>query len=244
MSKRRFIFVEHRGRGFTANGYDSELKIYITIVDCEEERYIDVKELQLEADGAPTALGWFRDLGYSKIATEISEAEFRTILQDAIDRGLPIENKTGNRFEEYLNSDIQESNEPPLESIRIKIDIPHNRSIASDLKSIIDVCDFGTVKRYFSSPDTEISQVMLVQEPYDLEVVGAFFVDPSGHIGLARGGLFTRGIVKAGVDDLDKVKASFRNYAILLDTIEDDEACHVLYLPPAYIVKFSGKKYR
>jgi len=69
-------------------------------------------------------------------------------------------------------------------------------------------------------------------------------VDPSGHIGLLHAGRFTRGIVKAGVDDLDKVNASFRNYAILLDTIEDDEACHVLYLPPVYLVKFTGEKFR
>ena len=60
-----------------------------------------------------------------------------------------------------------------------------------------DMCDFGTIKRYFHSPTSEISQVMIVQEPYGLEVIGAFFVHPSGHIGLQLGGLFARGIVKA-----------------------------------------------
>lgn len=38
-----------------------------------------------------------------------------------------------------------------------------------------------------------------------LERVGAFFVEPYEYLDLQRGGLFTRGVVKAGVDDLDRV---------------------------------------
>lgn len=117
--------------------------------------------------------------------------------------------------------------------------IPHDPQIAGELKSKIDACEFGLVKRYFRDPSTEISSILIVQDPYKLEEVGAFFVDPMGHGGLSAGmDIFTGGAVVAGVDDLAGVDPGMRRNARLLDSIPDDEICDVLYLPPIYLVNF------
>lgn len=121
----------------------------------------------------------------------------------------------------------------------MKQKIPHDPQIALELKSKIDACDFGLVKRYFRDPSSEISSVLIVQEPCRLEEVGAFLVNPLGHGGLSMGiDIFAGGVVVAGVDDLDGVDPELRRYARLLDSISDDAICDALYLPPIYVVKF------
>jgi len=49
-------------------------------------------------------------------------------------------------------------------------------------------------------------------------------------------------IIKYGVDNLEKVKSGFRKYAVLLDSIPDNQLCHVIYLPPIHIVKVADEK--
>jgi hypothetical protein len=117
--------------------------------------------------------------------------------------------------------------------------IPHNPQIAGELKSRIDACEFGLIKRYFRDPSSEISSILIVQDPYKLEEVGAFLVDLMGHGGLSTGmDIFIEGAVVAGVDDFDGVDPEMHQNARLLDGIADDEICDVLFLPPIYLVKF------
>ena len=52
------------------------------------------------------------------------------------------------------------------------------------------------------------------------------------------------GHLKFGVDDIDRVSFPLREYAVLLDSIADDQLCYVLYLPPLYLVKMTDKKWR
>jgi hypothetical protein len=117
--------------------------------------------------------------------------------------------------------------------------IPHDPQIAGELKPRIDACEFGLIKHYFRDHSSEISSILIVQDPYKIEEVGAFFVDPIGHGGLSAGmDIFTGGAVVAGVDDLDGVDPGMSRSARLLDDIPDDELCDALYLPPIYLAKF------
>lgn len=123
------------------------------------------------------------------------------------------------------------------------IAIPFNNHIAEELKQLADPCEFQTVKAYFRNPGTEITQVVLVQEGYRLHKVAAFYAEPETRD--VEGTLFTMlsaGVIRYGVDSMDAVKPACRNFAVLLDSIPDTQPCHVIYLPPAYIVKLNTNK--
>ena len=114
----------------------------------------------------------------------------------------------------------------------------------------MDACDFGTVKAYFRDASSEISQVALVQGSAKRHEVAALFVRPPQASAEGRGEevlldlLESGGVVKFGVDDIDRVSFSLREYAVRLDSIADDQLRYVLYLPPLYLVKMTDKKWR
>jgi len=124
----------------------------------------------------------------------------------------------------------------------IHIEIPDaNKKLANELEELIDPCGFETVKRHFRARDSEISQVALIQGDYLLHEIATVFVDKAAGSKLVE--LLKAGIIKYGVDNLEGVKSDFRKYAVLLDSVPDNQLCHVIYQPPIYIVKVADEKW-
>ena len=124
----------------------------------------------------------------------------------------------------------------------IHIEIPDaNKKLANKLEELIDPCGFETVKRHFRARDSEISQVALIQGDYLLHEIATVFVDKAAGSKLVE--LLKAGIIKYGVDNLEGVKPDFRKYAVLLNSIPDNQLCHVIYQPPIYIVKVADEKW-
>lgn len=117
-----------------------------------------------------------------------------------------------------------------------------DKNFAAELETKIDPCGFETVKRYFRDPDSEISQVIIVQGDYLLQEVATIFADKSqGKDRLIE--LLKIGVVKFGVNGLETVEPEFKKYAVLLDNIPDNRLCFVIYLPPVYVVKVTDRKW-
>jgi hypothetical protein len=117
-----------------------------------------------------------------------------------------------------------------------------NENLIKELEGKIDPCGFETVKRYFRDPNSEISQVVLVQGEHLLQEVALVFIDKSGKDKLVE--LLKSGAIKYGVDDLEGVTAAFKGYAVKLNSIADDQLCDVLYCPPVYLVKVTNRKWK
>jgi hypothetical protein len=112
------------------------------------------------------------------------------------------------------------------------------------MKSRIDATDFRTVKAYFRDPKSEIEGVVLVQGEHRLEEVAAFFAAPDPETVEERFlELLRQGAIVLGVDDFRGARPALDRYAVLLDTILDDRTCHVVYLPPLYIVRVTDMKW-
>jgi len=132
-----------------------------------------------------------------------------------------------------------------MEKRPIRIEIPEaNKKLANKLEELIDPCGFETVKQHFRAKNSEISQVVLIQGDYLLHEIATVFEDKAEGINTAKlVELLEAGIIKYGVDNLEKVKSDFRKYAVLLDSVPDNQLCHVIYLPPIYIVKVADEKW-
>ena len=116
--------------------------------------------------------------------------------------------------------------------------IPCDPKVAAQLQSNIDPCAFGRVKQYFRNTSTEISQVVLVQQDYLLQDVAAFLCGKeSKKEDFAS--MLQNGAIKFVVDNMSGVHPDFRDNAVLLDSIQDEQRCYVLYLPPYYVVKLA-----
>ena len=127
--------------------------------------------------------------------------------------------------------------------IRIEIS-DANKKLTGKLKELIDPCGFEIVKQHFRAKNSEISQVVLIQGDYLLHEIATVFEDKAEGINTAKlVELLEAGIIKYGVDNLEKVKSDFRKYAVLLDSVPDNQLCHVIYLPPIYIVKVADEKW-
>lgn len=127
------------------------------------------------------------------------------------------------------------------------LDIPFDTELAGQLESKVDLCAFKTVKSHFRNPESEIFQVIIVQGDYLLHEVAALFENPpeekEGKEEEFLDELFEAEVIQAGVDDLEVAWSDYRKYAVLLDTIEDNRLCYVIYSPPAYFVKLTDKKW-
>jgi len=122
----------------------------------------------------------------------------------------------------------------------MRIPVLFDVTLASQLASQIDGCEFRTVKRYFRSPTSEIHMVILVEPPYALEEVAAVFATPGKNDGdVTLHVLLSAGVLKFGIDDLRGVLPGHENHVVLLDCIADTQACRVIYLPPCYVVQLS-----
>jgi hypothetical protein len=122
----------------------------------------------------------------------------------------------------------------------MKLPVKYDARLASELATMIDGCEFRTVKRYFRSPTSDIQMVILVAPAYALEEVAAVFATPSTQDGeQTLGTLLTAGVLTFGVDDSRKVMPGHEADAVLLDEIADTQACRVIYLPPCYVVQFT-----
>lgn len=120
----------------------------------------------------------------------------------------------------------------------MSIPVAFDVSLASDLATQIDGCEFQTVKRYFRSPASEIRIVVLVEAAFALEEVAAVFAAPSTMNGdTALRALLAAGVMKFGVDDLGGVQPGHKHHVVLLDHIAETRACRVIYLPPCYVVQ-------
>lgn len=120
----------------------------------------------------------------------------------------------------------------------MSIPVPFDASLASDLATQIDGCEFRTVKRYFRSPTSAIRMVVVVEPPFALEEVAAVFAAPSATNGdTALRALLAAGVMKFGVDDLGGVQPGLEPHVVSLDHIADTRACRVIYLPPCYVVQ-------
>ena len=109
--------------------------------------------------------------------------------------------------------------------------VPFDSHSAARLRSQIDPCAFRVVKQYFRTPASEIEMVVVVQEPYALEEVAAAFVTPDNAEATLQT-LLGQGVIRVGVDDLSGVQAGIRDCVVLLDSIPDQQHCHVISLPP------------
>lgn len=123
----------------------------------------------------------------------------------------------------------------------MKLPVKCDTALAGELATMIDGCEFRTVKRYFRSPASEIQMVILVASPYVLEDVAAVFATPHGHDGeQTLKLLLAAGVLTFGVDDLRGVTPGHEAHAMLLDEIADTQACRVIYLPPCYVVQLAA----
>jgi|KBSSwiStaDraftv2_1062776.scaffolds.fasta_scaffold791582_2 hypothetical protein len=122
----------------------------------------------------------------------------------------------------------------------MKLPVIFDATLARELATQIDGCEFRTVKRYFRSPTSEIQMVILVTPRYTLEEVAAVFATPSTQDGeQTLEALLTAGVLTFGVDDRRGVMHGREAHAVLLDEIPDKQACRVIYLPPCYVVQFT-----
>ena len=125
------------------------------------------------------------------------------------------------------------------------LDISFDTDLAGQLESKVGPCSFKTVKFYFRNPDSEIFQVIIVRGEYSLYEVAALFVKPpAGREEDIFQELLQSEVIQVGVDDMESVWLDYRKYTVLLDTIDDDRLCYVIYSPPAYFVKITDKKWR
>jgi hypothetical protein len=51
--------------------------------------------------------------------------------------------------------------------------------------------------------------------------------------------MMQNGAIKFGVDNISGVHLDFRDNALLLDSIQSEQKCYVIYLPPYYVVKLA-----
>ena len=124
----------------------------------------------------------------------------------------------------------------------MKLPVVFDAALAGELATQIDGCEFGTVKRYFRSPTSEIAMVVLVAPPYAIEEVAAVFAAPGPmHHEHALHTLLTTGVLTFGVDDRRRVMPGCEAHAVLLDEIADTAACRVIYLPPCYVVQLASR---
>lgn len=124
----------------------------------------------------------------------------------------------------------------------MKLSVLFDAVLARELATMIDGCEFRTVKRYFRSPTSEIRMVILVAHPYAIEEVAAIFATPHGQDSEeALSTLLAEGVLTFGVDDLRGVMPGHKTHAVLLDQIEDTRACRVIYLPPCYVVQLAAQ---
>jgi hypothetical protein len=120
----------------------------------------------------------------------------------------------------------------------MKLPVKYDARLAGELASMIDGCEFRTVKRYFRSPTSDIQMVILVASSYALEDVAAVFATPGMQDGEhTLETLLTAGVLTFGVDDRRGVMPGHEAHAVLLDEIADTQACRVVYLPPCYVVQ-------
>lgn len=113
--------------------------------------------------------------------------------------------------------------------------------LVAEMKGKIDPTDLSSVRAYLQDPNGEIEKIILVQGDARLEEVAAVMAggDTDGLLAM-----ISAGTVKLGVETLDEIKTENRDRAVVLGTLPGDLLCHVIYLPPFYIVKLSpGQKY-
>ena len=103
-----------------------------------------------------------------------------------------------------------------------------------NLNNLIDATTFGTVRRYLRAAHSPITTVMLVQHRDTLPQVGTALVAQEGGCRAFRrrqwAEWFTSGEVRVvGASNAPGQSANF-------DAIPDSSICHVLYVPPVYLV--------
>lgn len=102
---------------------------------------------------------------------------------------------------------------------------------------LIDGADFGTVKRYFRSPKSDIGEVIFLSNGADLAET-ASLLDSDSETRRKRGlVLAERGEIRFAVEDPAAVPLPWTPFAVALADLDDDRACWVIYAPPAYYVK-------
>jgi len=123
---------------------------------------------------------------------------------------------------------------------RPKATFPFDPAIAREMRGLVDRCCFATVKRHCRSERSPIQFAVIVEPPNVLWEIGALMYD-DGHFGrsLIKSIEFARlcelGSLRIAVD-----KPAKDGEGLALDAISDRQVCDVIYLPPAYVVRFTG----
>ena len=113
--------------------------------------------------------------------------------------------------------------------------------LVEEMESRIDGTDLRTVKAYLRDPNSEIKQVVFAQNGCPLQEVAAVMASGDQETFM---NMLEDGWVKVGVERVEEVNPKLRTSALVLDTLPDDQFCEVIYLPPAYVVRYIlGNKY-
>ena len=107
-----------------------------------------------------------------------------------------------------------------------------------EYESLIDLTDFGTVRRDLNCSRSSITDVLFVREERLLATVAELLADehPTG----AQRAQFARwvrdGRLKVGVQQARPTNGSGPDGRVDVDAIPDRARCRVLFLPPYYLV--------
>lgn len=131
--------------------------------------------------------------------------------------------------------DVVNEGECDMATIETQKEILCNPTLATQCAGLIDLTDFGTVRRHAKSPQSPISMVMLLSEEYRLAEFAALCMEPTIYQEAVMIGLMTNKAVRFAVNSVQIDDDGILR--IPIDQIPDDQLCEVVYLPPAYLVQ-------
>lgn len=116
--------------------------------------------------------------------------------------------------------------------------VSFNPAIAQEMRSMVDRCQFATVKQHCRSERSPIRGAVIVEPPNLLWEIGALMceegdLDQDVIKSIEFTLLYRSGSLRIAVD-----KPAPHGERMSLDEFSDRRECSVIYLPPAYVVQF------
>ena len=112
---------------------------------------------------------------------------------------------------------------------------------SAGLDGLIDLCRFGTIKRYYQDPASPVTQIILVRA-HLAEIAALFITEPIEGMDERKQTLqaiFSRGLVHWCEDNANIADVIARR-VIELESISDEQPCRVIYAPPVYFTQPMG----
>ena len=109
------------------------------------------------------------------------------------------------------------------------------------LDGLIDLCLFGTIKRYYQDSASPVTQILLVRA-YLSEIAALFITEPIEGMDERKQTLqaiFSRGQAVWCEDNANLTDIIARR-VIELESIPDEQPCRVIYAPPVYFTQPMG----